>query len=142
QGRSINTASATVGKTCRLCVRTATPRGNPLPGTVPRARRTGRVRWQTPLRRCALPLAELEAVAERVGDMAAADAGERRVALRPDAGGGQARLQGGEVVDDEARVRLAGSLRVFLCIGGWLGVVRDAVSEVDAQDGHRLRPVV
>src|SRR5581483_1666672 len=67
------------------------PRGNPLPGTVPRARRTGRVRWQTPLRRCALPLAELEAVAERVGDMAAADAGERRVALRPDAGGGPAR---------------------------------------------------
>ena len=27
---------------------------------------------------------------------------------------------------------LAGSLRVFLCIGGWLGVVGDAVSEVDA----------
>ena len=25
-----------------------------------------------------------------------------------------------------------GSLRVFLCIGGWLGVVGDAVSEVDA----------
>jgi len=24
------------------------------------------------------------------------------------------------------------SLRVFLCIGGWLGVVGDAVSEVDA----------
>jgi hypothetical protein len=31
-------------------------------------------------------------------------------------------------------------LRVFLCIGGWLGVVRDAVSEVDAQDCDRLRP--
>ena len=28
--------------------------------------------------------------------------------------------------------RAAGSLRVFLCIGGWLGVVGDAVSEVDA----------
>jgi transposase len=26
----------------------------------------------------------------------------------------------------------AASLRVFLCIGGWLGVVGDAVSEVDA----------
>jgi hypothetical protein len=24
------------------------------------------------------------------------------------------------------------SLRVFLCIGGWLGVVGDAISEVDA----------
>ncbi len=34
------------------------------------------------------------------------------------------------------------SLRVFLCIGGWLGVVGDAVSEVDAQDGHSGRPVV
>jgi transposase len=34
------------------------------------------------------------------------------------------------------------SLRVFLCIGGWLGVVGDAVSEVDAEDGHRGRPVV
>jgi hypothetical protein len=39
----------------------------------------------------------------------------------------------------EARVRPAPerapsswSLRVFLCIGGWLGVVGDAVSEVDA----------
>jgi transposase len=30
----------------------------------------------------------------------------------------------------------------FFCVGGWLGVVRDAVSEVDAQDCHRLRPVV
>ena len=28
--------------------------------------------------------------------------------------------------------RLVASLRVFLCIGGWLGVVGDAVSEVDA----------
>jgi transposase len=27
---------------------------------------------------------------------------------------------------------LRASLRVFLCIGGWLGVVGDAVSEVDA----------
>ncbi len=26
----------------------------------------------------------------------------------------------------------ARSLRVFLCIGGWLGVVGDALSEVDA----------
>ena len=34
------------------------------------------------------------------------------------------------------------SLRVFLCIGGWLGVVGDAVSEVDAEDGHGGRPVV
>jgi hypothetical protein len=34
----------------------------------------------------------------------------------------------GEVL---ARRRCA-SLRVFLCIGGWLGVVGDAVSEVDA----------
>jgi hypothetical protein len=33
-----------------------------------------------------------------------------------------------------ARLRCSGvpSLRVFLCIGGWLGVVGDAVSEVDA----------
>src|SRR6266540_3218567 len=38
--------------------------------------------------------------------------------------------------------RAPGSLRVFLCIGGWLGVVGDAVSEVDAQDCHRVRPVV
>jgi transposase len=38
--------------------------------------------------------------------------------------------------------RAVASLRVFLCIGGWLSVVRDAVSEVDAQDCHRLRPVV
>ena len=28
--------------------------------------------------------------------------------------------------------RVVASLRVFLCIGGWLGVVGDAVSEVDA----------
>jgi hypothetical protein len=34
------------------------------------------------------------------------------------------------------------SLRVFLCIGGWLGVVGYAVSEVDAWDGHCFRPVV
>jgi hypothetical protein len=38
---------------------------------------------------------------------------------------------------DEAEQRVPGnlagvSLRVFLCIGGWLGVVGDAVSEVDA----------
>jgi hypothetical protein len=32
------------------------------------------------------------------------------------------------ITDQEARP----SLRVFLCIGGWLGVVGDAVSEVDA----------
>jgi transposase len=31
-----------------------------------------------------------------------------------------------------ARAALRESLRVFLCIGGWLGVVGDAVSEVDA----------
>ncbi len=30
------------------------------------------------------------------------------------------------------RLRDLTSLRVFLCIGGWLGVVGDAVSEVDA----------
>jgi len=35
----------------------------------------------------------------------------------------------------------AKSLRVFLCIGGWLGVVADAVSKVDAEDGHCGRPV-
>ena len=29
-------------------------------------------------------------------------------------------------------MRIVASLRVFLCIGGWLGVVGDAVSEVDA----------
>jgi transposase len=38
--------------------------------------------------------------------------------------------------------QLGVSLRVFLCIGGWFGVVGDAVSEVDAQDGHCGRPVV
>ncbi len=31
-----------------------------------------------------------------------------------------------------ASLPYSGSLRVFLCIGGWLGVVGDAVSEVDA----------
>ena len=36
------------------------------------------------------------------------------------------RIEGG------AGKRVGGSLRVFLCIGGWLGVVGDAVSEVDA----------
>src|SRR5207253_3046536 len=39
-------------------------------------------------------------------------------------------------------LRSGWSLRVFLCIGWWLGVVGDAVSEVDAQDCHRVRPVV
>ena len=32
----------------------------------------------------------------------------------------------------EANSAASASLRVFLCIGGWLGVVGDAVSEVDA----------
>jgi hypothetical protein len=41
------------------------------------------------------------------------------------------RLDGEEVAGEQAR-GLAASLRVFLCIGGWLGVVGDAVSEVDA----------
>jgi hypothetical protein len=45
------------------------------------------------------------------------------------------RLQ--NVFGDSARVapleaRVVVSLRVFLCIAGWLGVVGDAVSEVDA----------
>jgi hypothetical protein len=44
--------------------------------------------------------------------------------------------------DTETELEQLASLRVFLCIGGWLGVVGDAVSEVDAQDCHRLRPVV
>jgi hypothetical protein len=34
--------------------------------------------------------------------------------------------------DDLAGAAVDESLRVFLCIGGWLGVVGDAVSEVDA----------
>ena len=39
----------------------------------------------------------------------------------------------GDRVDASARcVAPPESLRVFLCIGGWLGVVGDAVSEVDA----------
>jgi len=49
----------------------------------------------------------------------------------------------GLCVGKSSAARPAGeSLRVFLCIGGWLGVVGDAVSEVDAQDCHRVRPVV
>jgi transposase len=48
------------------------------------------------------------------------------------------RLAYAEVLADERAstaigfLRRAASLRVFLCIGGWLGVVGDAVSEVDA----------
>ena len=38
-------------------------------------------------------------------------------------------IAGGECLEDAALLR---SLRVFLCIDGWLGVVGDAVSEVDA----------
>jgi hypothetical protein len=40
------------------------------------------------------------------------------------------------LISERPRVALARaraqSLRVFLCIGGWLGVVGDAVSEMDA----------
>ena len=36
------------------------------------------------------------------------------------------------IVGTRPACRALGSLRVFLCIGGWLGVVGDAVSEVDA----------
>jgi len=39
---------------------------------------------------------------------------------------------GGERHALQALVAARGSLRFFLCIGGWLGVVGDAVSEVDA----------
>ncbi len=57
------------------------------------------------------------------------------------------RLRGKDDALDAARAARAAlasekSLRVFLCIGGWLGVVGDAVSEVDAQDCHRVCPVV
>src|SRR6266545_3522047 len=39
---------------------------------------------------------------------------------------------GDQQVSQLAEAGTPGSLRVFLCIGRWLGVVGDAVSEVDA----------
>ena len=48
----------------------------------------------------------------------------------------------GQVIAAACPAQERASLRVFLCIGGWLGVVGDAVSEVDAQDGHGVGPVV
>jgi hypothetical protein len=57
---------------------------------------------------------------------AGGELGVDRVALAEPLSGMRVRLID---LDDRDRV---GSLRVFLCIGGWLGVVGDTVSEVDA----------
>src|SRR6266480_4622625 len=78
--------------------------------------------------------AERDPVRALDGDRVAAAAAEARLRLRHDLLASPPRLAKGR--------RLRASLRVFLCIGGWLGVVGYAVSEVDAQDGHGGRPVV
>jgi len=54
-----------------------------------------------------LGLTELEAVAERVGDMAAAGSWQRFIGLRLKAGGSQALLEGGQVVDQQTGMCLA-----------------------------------
>jgi len=53
-------------------------------------------------------LAEFEAVAERIGDVGSVDARERLVGEDLDALASQAVCEGGEIVDHEARVGLAG----------------------------------